>query len=109
MPVKVPYILRGLLRDRRDIVNLQDAMLSRSIQEQIIIDVRLALDGAAQVRALTGYQNNLPIFVNYTSAPNDGTQGIFVYDAASVAADDGVNVLIPTNNVSGVGAFVRRT
>jgi len=109
MPVKVPYILNRLLRDRRDIVNLQDSMLSISINEIIISSTQLAIDGAGGVRALIAYTNNTQIFVNYTTTPGDGTQGIFVYNSASVAADDGVNVIIPSNNVSGTGAFVRAT
>jgi len=110
MPVKVPYILNRLLRDRRDIVNLQDAMLSLTLTSTTIVtQSRLAYDGAAAIRAIVEYVENLQIFANYTTSPGDGTQGIFVYKAAETDPDDGVNIIIPSNNVSGSGAFVRYT
>lgn len=62
---------------------------------------------AANAPSLAAGQT-LVIDAQASVAPNDGVGGLFYWNASSVAADDGVNVLKP-NSVSGAGRYLRQS
>ena len=54
----------------------------------------------ATLRSLTG-QTGMTAFLLGTYVPNDGGQGVFWWNYASVAADDGTTVIVPAGVVYG--------
>ncbi len=60
----------------------------------------------ASLRALTPHNNNDLAFVRFGTTPGDGVAGPRYYDSSSTAADDGNDVIKPTD-VSGAGRWIK--
>lgn len=61
---------------------------------------------ASSLRALATHNNNDLAFVRYGTTPGDGVAGPRYYDSSSSAADDGNDVIKPTD-VSGSGRWLK--
>jgi hypothetical protein len=59
----------------------------------------------AQLRTFTGL-TNMVVQVQGATAPSDGGQGVYWYNAASTAADNNSTVIVPSGNV-GQGAWLQ--
>ena len=73
-------------------------------------DLNTLLRGCSTVAQLRGYVGVTGIQVSVLgySAPNDGGQGVFYWNAAGGAADDnGVTTIVPTGSTPGAGEWTR--
>lgn len=69
--------------------------------------VTIGYPGASALRAVTGYVTNQMAYLLYISTEGDGGEGNFRFNPDETAADDGVDVLQPTNLTVGPGRWVR--
>lgn len=67
-----------------------------------------AIQGVTDLRAQTTHTAALLAFLDYLTTEGDGQGGWYVYDADSVAADDGIDVIKPTDvAVDAAGRWIR--
>jgi hypothetical protein len=71
--------------------------------------VWLAIQGATALRGITGYVDNQIQYLEYLDTLGDGMGGHFVFNAALIAADDGIDIIKPTDIDSlAAGRWVRQ-
>lgn len=90
-------------------VNAADPSGGSSSDPVIVISGWLAIQGIAELRTLTGYQDNQLAYLEFRISAGDGEGGNFVFDSASSHADDAVDYIKPNNITDATnGRWVRQ-